>query len=276
SFAPAILTSLVITALSFLPVLAFAGETGRLLRPLAVTKTLVVLAAALVTITLAPALRDRLLGGRVVPELANPLTRALVGAYRPIVHFALARPALTLLTAAVALVSCLPIVSRLGGEFLPPVDEGDLLFMPTTRPGVSADDALAQLRIQDRALAENKAVAIVFGKVGRAETATDPAPGSMAETTIHLLPRSDWPKDIHSTAEPVERLDRATRLPGWSNAWTAPARARMDMMSTGMRTPVGIRVVAADPARLGVLGPVLQTIAARVPGARSAVFESLG
>ncbi len=302
SFAPAILTSLLITALSFLPVLAFTGETGRLLRPLAVTKTLVVVSAALVTLTLAPAVRERLLRGRVVPEFDNPLTRGLVRAYRPFVHFALRRPVLTLTTAGLAVVSALPIATRLGGEFLPRIDEGDLLYMPTTLPGVPPADAAVQLRRQDRAISRFPEVATVFGKVGRASTATDPAPYSMAETTIRLRPRSEWPRQARdrwysswappglkrvlarvwpeeapaTMAELVERLDRATRMPGWTNAWTAPARARMDMMATGVRTPAGIRVVAADPARLDALGEGLQQMAARVPGTRSAVFESLG
>jgi Cu(I)/Ag(I) efflux system membrane protein CusA/SilA len=303
TIAPAILTSLLITALSFLPVFAFTGETGRLLRPLAITKTLVIFSAAVVAVTLAPALRDRLLRGRVPPEFDNPITRRLVRIYRPFVHFALARPALTLLTAAFAIVSCLPIVTRLGGEFLPRVDEGDLLFMPTTLPGVSAGDAAVQLRRLDLTLSQFPEVAAVLGKVGRANTATDPAPFSMAETTIRLRPRAEWPKlprtrwysrwapapiklllglvwpeeTSETTAELVEKLDLATRLPGWTSAWTAPARARMDMMSTGgVRTPVGIRVVAANPARLDAVGTELQKWAARLPGTRSAVFESLG
>jgi Cu(I)/Ag(I) efflux system membrane protein CusA/SilA len=303
TIAPAILTSLLITALSFLPVFAFTGETGRLLRPLAITKTLVIVSAAVVAITLAPALRDRLLRGRVPPEFDNPITRRLVRIYRPFVHFALARPALTLLTAAFAIVSCLPIVTRLGGEFLPRVDEGDLLFMPTTLPGVSAGDAAVQLRRLDLTLSQFPEVAAVLGKVGRADTATDPAPFSMAETTIRLRPRAEWPtlsrkrwysrwapapiklvlglvwpeETSETTAELVEKLDQATRLPGWTSAWTAPARARMDMMSTGgVRTPVGIRVVAASPARLDAVGTALQKWAARLPGTRSAVFESLG
>ena len=302
SFAPAILISLLITALTFLPVFAFTGESGRLLRPLALTKTLVIAAAALVTLTLAPALRERLLRGRVTPEFDNPLTRGLVRVYRPFVHFALTHPVLTLVTAGLAVVSCLPIVPRLGGEFLPRIDEGDLLFMPTTLPGVSGDLAAVQLLQQDRAIGRFKEVDTVFGKVGRAGTATDPAPYSMAETTIRLKPRSEWPKVPRTrwhtrwapkglrrilglawpeatpatTAELVEKLDRATRLPGWSSAWTAPARARMDMMATGVRTPVGIRVVAADPARLEALGTALRAMATRVPGTRSAVFESLG
>jgi Cu(I)/Ag(I) efflux system membrane protein CusA/SilA len=303
TIAPAILTSLLITALSFLPVFAFTGETGRLLRPLAITKTLVIVSAAVVAITLAPALRDRLLRGRVPPEFDNPITRRLVRIYRPFVHFALARPALTLLTAAFAIVSCLPIVTRLGGEFLPRVDEGDLLFMPTTLPGVSAGDAAVQLRRMDQTLSQFPEVAAVLGKVGRADTATDPAPFSMAETTVRLRPRAEWPKlprarwysrwtpaplrrilglvwpeeTSETAAELVEKLDHATRLPGWTSAWTAPARARMDMMSTGgVRTPVGIRVVAANPVRLDAVGTALQKWAARLPGTRSAVFESLG
>src|SRR5215471_8639639 len=302
SFAPAILTALLITALSFLPVFAFTGETGRLLRPLASSKTLVIGAAALTTLTVAPALRAWLLRGRVTPEFDNPLTRGLVRAYRPFVHFALNRPFLTLLTAALAVASCLPILPRLGREFLPRIDEGDLLFMPTTLPGVPPLQAQNQLLGQDRVIAANKEVATVFGKVGRADTATDPAPYSMAETTIRLRPRAEWPllsrerwysswappalrgvlgvlwpeQAASTPAELVERLDKSTRLPGWTGAWTAPARARMDMMATGIRTPVGIRVVAANPARLDELGSQVRSIALRVNGARSALFESLG
>ncbi len=303
TLAPAILTSLLITALSFLPVFAFSGETGRLLRPLALTKTLVVGAAAVVTLTVAPALRSRLLAGRLVPEFDNPITRGLVRAYRPFVHFALARPALTLVTAVLAVASCLPIVTRLGGEFLPRVDEGDLLFMPTTLPGVGEGEAAVQLRRQDRALAAFPEVDAVFGKVGRADTATDPAPYSMVETTLRLRPRSDWPlqprrrwysawaprwlgavlglawpeRTPETMSELVAKLDDASRLPGWTNAWTAPARARMDMMSTnGVRTPVGIRIVAASPERLDALGAALQAWATNQPGTRSAAFESLG
>ncbi|MEP6652038.1 MAG: efflux RND transporter permease subunit [Myxococcales bacterium] len=302
AFAPALLTSLVITALSFLPVFAFSGETGRLLRPLALTKTLVVASAAIVTLTLAPALRDRLLGGRVVPEFANPLTRGLVRLYRPFVRFALSRPTLTLLTAGLALASCLPIVTRLGGEFLPRVDEGDLLYMPTTLPGVQPDQAAHQLFWQDHAMSRFGEVATVFGKVGRADTGTDPAPYAMAETTIRLRPRAEWPKiqrrrwysswapgpvrrllglvwperTARTTAELVEELDRAVRLPGWTGAWTAPARARTDMMATGVRTPVGIRIVAPDPERLDGIGTAVRSVVAGLPGTRSALFEALG
>jgi Cu(I)/Ag(I) efflux system membrane protein CusA/SilA len=303
SFAPAILTALLITALSFLPVFAFTGESGRLLRPLALTKTFVILSAALVTLTVAPALRDRLLRGRVRPEFDNPLTRVLVRLYRPFVQFALRQPVLTLTTAALAVASCLPILGQLGGEFLPRVDEGDLLYMPSTLPGVPPGEAAVGLRRMDLAISQFKEVASVFGKVGRSDTATDPAPYSMVETTVRLRPRSDWPmyprKRWYSDwapaplaralrlawpdqapltmAELVEKLDGATRLPGWTGTWTAPARARMDMMSTGgVRTPVGIRLVAASPTRLDEVGTALHDWAAELPGTRSVVFESLG
>ena len=301
SFAPAILTSLVIAALAFLPVFAFGGETGRLLRPLALTKTLVIVAAAVVTLTVGPALRAGVLRGRIVPELGNPITRTLVRVYRPFVHFALDRPAFTLVTAALAVVSCLPIIPRIGAEFLPRVDEGSLLFMPTTAPGVNDHDAAADLVEQDATIAERLEVAAVFGKIGRAETATDPAPFSMAETIVRLRPRAEWPAIARrrwysgwapetlkrplrwlwpdqtppTTAELVDLLDHAVRLPGWTNAWTAPVRARMDMMSTGVRTPVGIRVVAPTFARLDALGAALRAAVATVPGTKSAVYERL-
>ena len=302
SLVPAILTSLLIAALAFVPVFAFGGETGRLLRPLALSKTLVVLAAALVTLTLAPALRDRLVRGRIVPELRNPLTALLVRAYRPLVHFVLARPAITLVTAGLLAISCLPIVSRLGSEFLPRIDEGELLYMPTAAAGLSAADASGELKEQDRDIQNLLGVQAVFGKIGRSDSATDPAPFSMAETTIRLTPRADWPRVFHARwysswapapvkrllrriwpergpmtpDELVEHLDANTVRPGWTNAWTAPVRARMDMMSTGVRTPVGLRVVAADPARLDALGAAAEAVVRKLPGTRSAVYEGFG
>jgi Cu(I)/Ag(I) efflux system membrane protein CusA/SilA len=302
SLVPAILTSLVIAALAFVPVFAFGGETGRLLRPLALSKTLVVLAGALVTLTLAPALRDRLVRGRIVPELRNPLTAALVRAYRPLVHVPLARPAITLVTAALLAISCLPIVSRLGSEFLPRIDEGELLYMPTAPAGLSGVDAHGELAEQDRDIAVLPGVQKVFGKIGRSDSATDPAPFTMAETTVRLTPRREWPRRFHArwysswapepvkrllrriwperapltTDELVEQLDAHVYRPGWTNAWTAPVRARMDMMSTGVRTPVGLRVVAADPARLEALAGAVEAAVRKVPGTRSAVYEGLG
>ncbi|WP_394829471.1 efflux RND transporter permease subunit [Pendulispora albinea] len=301
-FAPAILTSLMITSLSFLPVFTFTGETGRLLYPLALTKTLVVASAAVVTLTVAPALRELLLRGKVRPEFENPLTRGLVRLYRPFVRFALARPAFTLVTAALAVLSCIPLLPKLGGEFLPRIDEGDLLYMPTAQPGVPPAQAAVHLSWQDRALREVPEVETVFGKVGRADTGTDPAPYAMAETIVRLRPRSEWPtlertrwystwapepvrrllrhvwpeRTPRTYAELVEELDRAARLPGWTSAWTAPARARMDMLATGVRTPAGLRIVSPDPQRLDALGTELRSVLSHVPGTRSAVFESQG
>jgi copper/silver efflux system protein len=302
SFAPAILTSLTIAALAFVPVFAFSGETGRLLMPLAMTKTFVVFAAAVVTLTVAPALRDQLLRGRIVPELKNPLTRGLVNAYRPFVHFALARPVFTLVTAGLLALSCLPLLPRLGSEFLPRIHEGDLLYMPTGAPGLTAMDAERELKRQDRRIAGHPQVALALGKIGRSDTATDPAPFSMTETLIRLKPRAEWPKVFHArwysswTPEPVKRvlrpiwpeetpptvqelidiLDRNVAFPGWANAWTAPVRARMDMMATGVRTPLGARIVASDPKRLDTLGAAVQAAVAKIPGTKSAVYESLG
>ena len=300
-FAPAIVTSLLIAAASFLPIFVFTGETGRLLRPMAITKTLVIASAVIVSLTLSPALRDRVMRGKIIPEYANPLTRSLVRLYRPFVTFALARPAFTLATAVLAVVSCIPIALRLGGEFLPRVDEGDLLFMPTARPGIRAAESAAALARQDRALARFGEVAAVFGKVGRADTATDPAPYSMAETIVGLRPRSEWPIESDWQCAPwvpgwlrrsalalrwlpcspdvgklVDRLDAAVRSAGWTNAWTAPARARMDMMSTGIRTPLGIRLIAGDSTRLERLTEKVADIAKQVPGAQSVQTESLG
>ncbi|HVY45045.1 MAG TPA: efflux RND transporter permease subunit, partial [Minicystis sp.] len=302
AFVPAVTTSLLITALSFLPVFAFTGEAGRLLRPLALAKTLVIGASALVALTVAPALRATLLRGRVRAEFDSPLNRGLVRAYRPFVRFALERPALTLATAALAIVSCLPLVPRLGREFLPRLDEGELLFMPTTLPGAPPLLARNQLLAQDRAIASFAEVDTVFGKIGRADTGTDPAPFTMAETIVRLRPRAEWPRRPRArwysswapgllrwvprlawpeevpltTAELVEHLDRATHLPGWTNAWTTPARARMDMMATGFRTPLGLRVVADTTEGLDALGAAVQRALARTEGARSVVYESLG
>jgi Cu(I)/Ag(I) efflux system membrane protein CusA/SilA len=300
AFAPAILTSLLIAALSFLPVFGFEGETGRLLRPLAASKTLVIAAAALVALTLAPALRDRLLRPPVVPEFSNPLTAGLVRLYRPFVQVALSRPGWTLAIAGAALLSCLPLLPALGREFLPRIDEGDLLFMPTTLPGAPEAELALQLRFQDSALAGSPGVATVFGKIGRADTATDPAPLTMAETTVRLRPRAEWPpmpvqrwysgwappafrrllgrfwpeERPASGAELVAELDRAARLPGWVSAWTAPVRGRLDMVSTGIRTPVGLRISARTPERLETLGHSVEAVLSRVEGARGAALES--
>ena len=274
AFSPAILTSLVVAGVTFLPALVFPGETGRLLGPLVISKTLVIAAATLVTLLVAPALRSLLLRGRIRPELDNPLTRLLVRGYRPVVAFALARPWLTLTTAGLAALSCLPLLGGLGAEFLTRIDEGELLYMPTTAADVTPEVAGEQLRQQNQRLIRRPEVAMVFGKVGRAATATDPAPHTMIETVIRLKPRRSWPRPM-ATADLVSELDQLLRAPGWTNAWTAPVRARLDMMATGMRTPVGVRVVSAR-ARSLPLVQELRAILSEVPGTRSVSAESPG
>ena len=302
---PAILTSLAIAALTFAPVFAFGDETGRLLRPLAFTKILVIAAASLVSLTLAPILRDRLLVGPFLPEGKNPLMMALVNVYRPMVQFVLRHPSSTLATAALAVLSCLPIATRLGTEFLPRLDEGDLLFMPTTSASGQQMGAMgSDLTVQDQAILSRGEVSTVFGKVGRADTATDPASASMAETTVRLKPPSEWPRlararwysswapaALKAVLRPIWPEEgearrappsrsrssiRAARLPGWTNDWTAPVRARMDMMSTDVHTPVALRVVTSDPARLDEIGAALEAFTRHLPGVRSAAYESLG
>jgi len=299
---PVILTALLITALSFLPVLAFGGETGRLLRPLALTKTVVIVAAALVSLTVAPALRAVFLNGRVPGELENPLNRWAIRIYRPFVGLALRRPVLTLAIAGLALLSAIPVAGRLGGEFLPRIDEGDLLFMPTTLPGVPPHELAAQLALADRALAAAPEVETVFGKAGRASTATDPAPLSMVETLLRLRPQEEWPSRPEARwysawapgplrrvlglvwperrratrAELVAELDARASLPGWSPAWTAPARGRLDMVATGLRTAVGLRITSPDRSRRERLGSELRSLLLSQPGTRSAVFEAPG
>jgi Cu(I)/Ag(I) efflux system membrane protein CusA/SilA len=299
---PAIVTTLGIAALTFAPAFAFTGETGRLLRPLVLTKTLIIGAALLVTVAIAPALRAWLDGGAVVPERRNPLMRSLERVYSPFVHFALARPIFTLVTVALLAASALPLVGRLGGELMPRLDEGDLLFMPTTSPDLPADTAADAMARQDRRLAQRPEVALVLGKLGRADTATDPAPCAMAETLVRLRPHDRWPLHPHrrwyaswapplvaralarlwpaeqplTNAELIAELDGVAAEPGWSNAWTAPVRARLDMTATGVRTPVALRISARDPARLDQLGEVLRARLAHLPGTRSAVYEPLG
>jgi Cu(I)/Ag(I) efflux system membrane protein CusA/SilA len=212
---PAIFFSLLVIAVSFLPVFALTGQAGRLFRPLALTKTFVMLSAALLSITFAPALRDLLLRGRVRPESQHPLSRAIIRLYRPFVFVALRRPKSTLLIGLLAILSAAPLASRLGHEFMPPLDEGDLLYMPTTLPGISVEEAKRALQYQDRMLRSFPEVASVSGKAGRAETATDPAPLTMVETTVRLKPREQW------------RLAARTRwYAGWAPEWLArPLRA---------------------------------------------------
>ena len=273
---PAIFFSLLIIAASFVPIFGLNGQAGRLFRPLAYTKTFVMLSAAVVSITLAPALRDLLVRGRIRSEDTHPVSRFIQALYRPFVFVALRRPLTTLAIAGFALLSAIPPLLRLGHEFMPPLNEGDILYMPTTLPNLSIEEAKRQLERQDGIIASFPEVKSVFGKVGRAHSATDPAPLSMVETIIQLKPRSAWP-DGETYEELVAKLNRRLQLPGWTNAWTMPVKTRVDMLATGVRTPVGIKVFGQDLASIDRAGQQLERVLEGVSGTRSALYErSLG
>jgi len=238
---PALFFSLLVITLSFVPVFALEAQEGRLFAPLAFTKTYAMAAAAGLAVTLIPVLMGYLIRGRILEEHRNPINRWLVAAYRPILDRVLRYPKTTLAIAAIALAATLVPVTRLGGEFLPPLYEGDLLYMPTALPGISPSKAAELLQQTDRIIATVPEVARVFGKVGRAETATDPAPLEMVETTVQLKPREQWRAGM-TPEKLVEELDKLVRLPGLANIWIPPIRNRIDMLATGIKSPLGIKV----------------------------------
>jgi Cu(I)/Ag(I) efflux system membrane protein CusA/SilA len=284
---PAIFFSLLIIAFSFLPIFGLNGQAGRLFKPLAYTKTFVMLSAAILSITLAPALRDLLVRGKIRSEKNHPVSRAIMAVYRPFVWIALRRPKTTLAIGALALLSAIPPFLKLGSEFMPPLNEGDILYMPTTLPNISIEEAKRQLERQDRVLAQFPEVKTVFGKVGRAESPTDPAPLSMVETIVQLKPQSEWPlvrgdhwysrQHRETWDELVTKMNASLQMPGWTNAWTMPIKTRVDMLTTGVRTPVGIKVFAQDLASIEKTGTQLEAVLRDVPGTRSVLYErSLG
>ncbi|MFO0646469.1 MAG: efflux RND transporter permease subunit [Polyangiales bacterium] len=296
---PAIFFSLLIIAVSFVPVFGLTGQAGRLFRPLAYTKTFVMLSAAILSVTVAPALRDFLIRGKTYPEARHPVSRAIRWFYEPFVHVALRNPKTTVLIGLMAVLSALPIAAKLGSEFMPPLDEGDLLFMPTTLPNISIEEAKNQLQRQDAILRSFPEVESVLGKVGRAETPTDPAPMSMVETVVRLKPRAAWrttyvrrwyvgrtPAFLRPVLEriwpefvPMSREDLAAemnarmQMPGWTNAFTQPIRNRVDMLTTGIRTPIGIKVYGTDLAQIERVGTTLERVVHSVSGTRSVLFE---
>ena len=269
---PALFVSLLVITLSFVPVFALQAQEGRLFSPLAYTKTYAMAAAAGLAITLVPVLMGYLIRGRIRPEHENPINRGLIAAYRPALDAVLRHPRLTLLLAGVALLlSALPL-SRLGSEFMPPLDEGTLLYMPTALPGLSAGKASQLLQQTDRMIKSVPEVAHVFGKAGRADTATDPAPLEMFETTVTFKPRSEWRPGM--TPEKLrEELDRAVHVPGLTNLWVPPIRNRIDMLATGIKSPIGIKVTGPDVAVLARLGDRIEQVARTVPGVSSALAE---
>ena len=269
---PALFLSLLIITVSFIPVFALEGQEGRLFHPLAYTKSFAMAAASLLAVTVVPVAMGWLIRGRLLRERANPVNRWLIAAYRPVIHFVLRHRWGVVGAAVVALVLTWIPWSRVGSEFMPPLDEGTILFMPTTVPGASVARIREVLRIQDEILASFPEVERVWGKAGRAETATDPAGLDMIETTITLRPRSEWRPGM--TADRlIAAMDSAVRMPGVTNAWTMPIQGRIDMLATGIRTPVGIKLFGPDLAELERLGREVEDAVRAVPGTRSAFAE---
>ena len=292
---PPIFYSLLIITVAFLPIFALNGQAGRLFKPLAYTKTFAMAFAALVSITLAPALMTLLVRGRIRHERDHPISQGLIRLYRPFAWAALKNPRTTVAIGLAALISAAPLAVRLGQEFMPPLNEGDLLYMPTTFPNISIEEAKRQLQVQDRILRGFPEVERVFGKAGRSETPTDPAPLAMVETVVKLKPRSSWrnveekrwysrwaPSWLKPVFRPlwpdrrriswdelIAELNHAMQFPGWTNAWTMPIKTRIDMLSTGIRTPIGVKVFGASLDTIERIGMDLEHTLARVPSTRS-------
>ncbi|MEX8518466.1 MAG: efflux RND transporter permease subunit [Leptothrix sp. (in: b-proteobacteria)] len=271
---PALFFSLLIITLSFIPVFTLEAQEGRLFGPLAFTKTYAMAAAAGLSVTLIPVLMGYWIRGRIPDEQKNPITRVLIALYRPALEWVLRWPKLTLGLALLVLATTLWPLSRLGGEFLPPLDEGDLLYMPSALPGLSAQKAAELLRLSNRMIKTVPEVARVFGKAGRAETATDPAPLEMFETTVQLKPRAEWRPGM-TPEKLVEELDRAVKVPGLSNIWVPPIRNRIDMLATGIKSPIGVKVSGTDLGAIDRIAAQIEQIAKGVPGVSSALAERL-
>ncbi|WP_076591356.1 efflux RND transporter permease subunit [Herminiimonas arsenitoxidans] len=269
---PALFFSLLIVTLSFIPVFALEAQEGKLFAPLAYTKTYTLAAAAGLAITLIPVLMGYMIRGRIPSEASNPINRVLIRAYRPWLNASLAHPKWTIAIAFIALVLTVIPLSQLGGEFLPPLDEGDLLYMPSALPGLSASKASELLQQTDRLIKTVPEVATVFGKAGRAESATDPAPLEMFETTIQFKPKDQWRPGMTSE-KLIEELDRIVKVPGLSNVWVPPIRNRIDMLSTGIKTPVGVKVSGADLGEIDKIATQIEAIVKKVPGVTSALAE---
>ncbi len=269
---PALFFSLLVITVSFFPVFALEAQEGRLFRPLAFTKTFAMASAALLAVTLVPVAMGTFIRGRIRPEARNPVSRVLMQGYRPVLGWALRHRWITLGGAAALLLVTLVPLQRLGSEFMPPVEEGTLLFMPMTLPGVSIQEAARIMQRQNAIIAGFPEVESVVGKAGRATTATDPAPLDMFETVVNLRPAAEWRSGM-TWDRLVDELDGATRMPGVTNLWTMPIRNRIDMLSTGMRTPVGVKVFGPDPGELQRIGTEVEGLLRQVPGTRSVVAE---
>ena len=269
---PALFFSLLIITVSFMPIFTLESQEGRLFGPLAYTKTFSMAAAAILSVTLVPVLMLLFIRGHIIPEKKNPINRALIWVYRPIIKGVLKARTLTILVALAVLGATLWPAAKLGSEFMPNLNEGTLLYMPTTLPGISITKAAELLQVQDRIIKTFPEVASVYGKAGRAETSTDPAPTEMFETVINLKPKDEWRPGV-TTESLIAEMDKALQFPGVSNAWTMPIKARIDMLATGIRTPVGIKVLGKDLTELDQVAKEIETVVRNVPGTTSAYAE---
>jgi Cu(I)/Ag(I) efflux system membrane protein CusA/SilA len=271
---PSLFFSLLVIVAAFLPVFALEDQEGRLFKPLAYTKTFAMAGGALLSVTLVPVLMLYFVRGKIIPEKRNPINRALIWLYRPVIRLVLRVPVMMVLAAVVVLAVSVWPMSQVGTEFMPPLNEGTLLFMPVTLPGLSVTKAGELLQTQDRIIKAFPEVESVFGKAGRAMTATDPAPLEMSETVVNLKPESAWPAGETLDAL-IAKMNEALQLPGVSNAWTMPIKARIDMLSTGIRTPVGVKVFGPDLKVLDQLATQIEQVVHNVPGTTSAFAERL-
>mgnify|MGYP001130919656 CR=1 FL=1 len=269
---PSLFFSLLVITVSFLPIFTLEAQEGRMFGPLAYTKTFSMAAAALLSITLVPALMVVFVRGRIISEHKNPVNRFLIWVYRPVIRWVLNAKTLTIMLALVALAVTIWPVRQLGSEFMPNLNEGTLMYMPTTLPGLSVTKAAELLQTQDRIIKSFPEVASVYGKAGRASTATDPAPTEMFETIINLKPKSEWRPGVTIDSLKAE-MDKALQFPGVSNAWTMPIRARIDMLSTGIRTPVGIKIFGKDLGEMEKIAREVEGVVRSVPGTSSAYAE---
>lgn len=269
---PALFFSLLIITVSFMPVFTLEAQEGKMFSPLAYTKTYAMAASAALAITLVPVLMGYFIRGKVMPENKNPVNRSIIALYRPLLSKALSNPKSTLLIIVVVLLVGLWPLNKIGSEFIPPLDEGDIMYMPTTYPGLSVGKARELLQQTDKLIKTLPEVKTVFGKIGRAESATDPAPLTMIETFIQLKPQSEWREGIDK-AEIKRQLDQRLQLPGLSNAWVMPIKTRIDMLATGIKTPVGIKVSGPDLEVIERVGLQLESIVGSVPGTSSVYSE---
>jgi copper/silver efflux system protein len=271
---PALFFSLLIITVSFLPVFTLEAQEGRLFAPLAWTKTFAMAAAAFLSVTLVPVLMLLFIRGEIKPEAQNPVNRVLIRLYRPIIAWVMRWKKATIVAALIGMAITVFPASRLGSEFMPTLNEGTLFYMPTTLPGLSVTKAAELLQTQNKIIKSFPEVASVFGKAGRAQTATDPAPMEMFETVINLKPESEWRPEM-TTDKLIAELDKALQFPGVANSWTMPIKARIDMLSTGIRTPIGIKVFGTDLVEMERLAKEIETVVKAVPGTSSAFAERI-